>query len=124
MRGGQVNLRMLDHDEMIIRKRASRVSAQNPYNDHFNSFNVDGRNRQMISEEFGDGGVSSVNLAMDGTGFRCITCNRGPPYTKKYAKNQCQTCYKKDKKFQRSTAPMGNGNGQHMHSQIGNYPQW
>lgn len=23
----------------------------------------------------------------DGTGFRCITCNRGPPYTKKYAKN-------------------------------------
>ena len=37
----------------------------------------------------------------DGTGFRCITCNRGPPYTKKYAKNQCQTCYKKDKKFQR-----------------------
>ena len=34
-------------------------------------------------------------------GFRCVTCNRGPPYTKKYAKNQCQTCYKKDKKFQR-----------------------
>ena len=37
----------------------------------------------------------------DTAGFRCITCNRGPPYTKKYAKNQCQTCYKKDKKFQR-----------------------
>lgn len=35
----------------------------------------------------------------DGKGFRCITCNRGPPYTKKYAKNQCQTCYKKEKKF-------------------------
>lgn len=28
----------------------------------------------------------------------CITCRRGPPYTKKYAKNQCQTCYKKNKK--------------------------
>jgi len=35
----------------------------------------------------------------DGSVFRCITCNRGPPFTKKYAKNQCQTCYKKEKKF-------------------------
>lgn len=43
-----------------------------------------------------DGGTQSNQ---DGQGFRCITCNRGPPYTKKYAKNQCQTCYKKDKKF-------------------------
>ena len=38
----------------------------------------------------------------DGAGFRCVTCGRGPPYTKKYAKNQCQTCYKKDKKFHRT----------------------
>jgi hypothetical protein len=33
-----------------------------------------------------------------GDTFMCITCRRGPPYTKKYAKNQCQTCYKKNKK--------------------------
>ena len=32
-------------------------------------------------------------------GFRCKTCGRGPPHTKKYAKNQCQTCYKKEKKI-------------------------
>ena len=31
--------------------------------------------------------------------FICITCKRGPPHTKKYAKNQCQTCYKKTKKY-------------------------
>lgn len=31
--------------------------------------------------------------------FVCITCHRGPPYTRKYAKNQCQTCYKKTKKY-------------------------
>jgi len=30
--------------------------------------------------------------------FVCVTCKRGPPHTKKYAKNQCQTCYKKTKK--------------------------
>lgn len=33
--------------------------------------------------------------------FVCVTCKRGPPHTKKYAKNQCQTCYKKTKKAQR-----------------------
>jgi len=32
--------------------------------------------------------------------FVCVTCKRGPPHTKKYAKNQCQTCYKKTKKAQ------------------------
>ena len=37
--------------------------------------------------------------------FMCITCRRGPPYTKKYAKNQCQTCYKKTKK--RNEGPIG-----------------
>ena len=33
--------------------------------------------------------------------FRCRTCKRGPPLTKKYAKGQCQTCYKKNKKIQK-----------------------
>ena len=33
--------------------------------------------------------------------FRCKTCLRGPPLTKKYAKNQCQTCYKREKKIQK-----------------------
>ena len=33
--------------------------------------------------------------------FRCKSCLRGPPLTKKYAKNQCQTCYKKEKKIQK-----------------------
>lgn len=42
---------------------------------------------------------------MNGNGgdFVCITCHRGPPFTRKYAKNQCQTCYKKTKKFQKDT---------------------
>lgn len=35
--------------------------------------------------------------------FVCITCHRGPPYTRKYAKNQCQTCYKKTKKYQKDS---------------------
>jgi hypothetical protein len=45
-------------------------------------------------------GVSS-----SGGDFMCITCHRGPPHTKKYAKNQCQTCYKKTKK--RIETPVG-----------------
>ncbi len=48
------------------------------------------------------GQAGPLGLGSDGA-FRCITCKRGPPHTKKYAKNQCQTCYKKDKKIQRSS---------------------
>lgn len=40
--------------------------------------------------------------------FRCKSCLRGPPLTKKYAKNQCQTCYKKEKKFQKEGQEMQN----------------
>ena len=29
--------------------------------------------------------------------FVCVTCHRGPPFAKKYARNQCQTCYKRVK---------------------------
>ena len=42
------------------------------------------------------GGLQTLNGE-----FVCVTCKRGPPHTKKYAKNQCQTCYKKTKKAQR-----------------------
>lgn len=32
--------------------------------------------------------------------FVCVTCRRGPPFAKKYARNQCQTCYKRVKLMQ------------------------
>ena len=43
--------------------------------------------------------------------FMCITCGRGPPHTKKYAKNQCQTCYKKTKKRIEGPPPSMHGYG-------------
>lgn len=53
-----------------------------------------------------DGGLQEstqkfTDLANGEKPFQCISCKRGPPHIKKYAKNQCQTCYKKDKKFQK-----------------------
>lgn len=76
---------IVDNEDFVYRKRSNRVAEPlNNYNDNGHMESREGQNE-------GSGG------------FRCITCNRGPPYTKKYAKNQCQTCYKKDKKFQRGT---------------------
>ena len=43
------------------------------------------------------------NMPYSSNDFVCITCHRGPPFTKKYAKNQCQTCYKKTKKYQKDS---------------------
>ena len=43
--------------------------------------------------------------------FVCITCRRGPPFTKKYAKSQCQTCYKKTKKRIEGGHNYGSQNG-------------
>ena len=45
------------------------------------------------------GNGDSVANYEDNGEFRCKSCLRGPPLTKKYAKNQCQTCYKKEKKI-------------------------
>lgn len=56
----------------------------------------------------GSGTQPASNGDGEGTEFRCITCNRGPPNTKKYAKNQCQTCYKKVK---RNYLPSGQASG-------------
>ena len=50
-------------------------------------------NGSVASHDNNDGGENGE--------FRCKTCHRGPPLTKKYAKNQCQTCYKKEKKMQK-----------------------
>ena len=44
-----------------------------------------------------NGGAIDLNGGDNGE-FKCKSCLRGPPLTKKYAKNQCQTCYKKEKK--------------------------
>lgn len=44
----------------------------------------------MPSNEGGDGGVGEGGaLGGDNGEFRCKSCLRGPPLTKKYAKNQC-----------------------------------
>ena len=49
--------------------------------------------------------VNNENSSETGE-FRCRTCLRGPPLTKKYAKNQCQTCYKKEKRIQKEDQEM------------------
>ncbi|CDW73641.1 UNKNOWN [Stylonychia lemnae] len=45
----------------------------------------------------------NVNNSNSANDFVCISCHRGHPFTKKYAKNQCQTCYKKTKKYQKDS---------------------
>mmetsp|Transcript_6556 Transcript_6556/g.8539 ORF Transcript_6556/g.8539 Transcript_6556/m.8539 type:complete len:198 (-) Transcript_6556:557-1150(-) len=52
------------------------------------------------------GNANSAEMGSDGIDFRCRTCLRGPPLTKKYAKNQCQTCYKKEKRIQKEDQEM------------------
>lgn len=50
--------------------------------------NASNEGRNPSNDEFGgDAATNSAANADGGSGFRCITCNRGPPYTKKYAKN-------------------------------------
>lgn len=49
--------------------------------------------------ETGDSGAAEGTAVGEGGEFRCKSCLRGPPLTKKYAKNQCQTCYKKEKRI-------------------------
>ena len=62
--------------------------------------------------------------SVDDGEFRCKTCFRGPPLTKKYAKNQCQTCYKKEKKMQKEGHHDMHShyqamNGYRMHQEMG-----
>ena len=40
------------------------------------------------------------HVPLSQSNFVCEVCKRGYPLAKKYAKNQCQTCYKKIKKRQ------------------------
>ena len=59
-----------------------------------------GMNRPFLVPQSLPAAVTEVsNMDADNGDFRCKSCGRGPPLTKKYAKNQCQTCYKKEKKY-------------------------
>lgn len=73
---------IVDNDDLILRKRHSRISD---YNDP-SYYGMEAR-KMGTNEDSADAGAAYLNLPTDGTGFRCITCKRGPPYTKKYAKN-------------------------------------
>jgi len=41
---------------------------------------------------------NALHVSLSQSNFVCEICKRGYPFAKKYAKNQCQTCYKKMKK--------------------------
>ena len=89
---------------------ASGASRSNLNGKNGDSLANNERSSEHLSRAYGTGGVgvteqgtSQSNAVGDGDGgeFRCKSCLRGPPLTKKYAKNQCQTCYKKEKKIQK-----------------------
>lgn len=80
--------------------------AERPYTKRQEDSHESSRARDFAD---GDEGLDT-SQKVDALGekpFQCISCKRGPPHIKKYAKNQCQTCYKKDKKIQKDDSFLG-----------------